>query len=169
MKSDITELDADALVTAANEALCGGGGVDGAIHRAAGPHLLAECQQIGGCCVGDARITAGYDLLATHVIHAVGPPYVTGAESECRLLRSAYLSSLRLACEHKLHHVVFPCISAGVMGFPGKVASGIAVSAVIDWVAANEYPKVVTFCVHSAEYHKTYQRVLKERNTPYIC
>lgn len=160
VQGDITQLDADAIVTAANEALCGGGGVDGAVHHAAGRELLAECQQIGSCPVGGARITMGYDLLATHVIHAVGPAYVAGDARESDLLRSAYLSCLRLAEEHCLAHIVFPCISAGILGFPAEEACLIAVSSVRDWVSTHDLPRIVTFCVYSDDDEEIYRRQL---------
>ena len=160
IQADITQVDADAIVTAANEALCGGGGVDGAVHHAAGPELLAECQRIGGCPVGEARITRGYELLATHVIHAVGPAYVEGDAQEAALLRSAYLSCLRIAEEHCLDHIVFPCISAGVLGFPVEEAAVIAISTVRDWLSTHDVPRIVTFCVYSDDDEEVYRQLL---------
>lgn len=160
-RADITELDADAIVSAANEALCGGGGVDGAIHDAAGPELLAECQRIGGCPIGEARITGGYRLLANHVIHAVGPAYVVGDATEKALLRSTYLSCLSIAEENSLEHIAFPCISAGVLGFPVEEAAPIAISAIKGWIVTHDLPGFVTFCVYSEMDEEIYKRLLE--------
>ena len=129
-QGDITTLDVDAIVNAANSSLLGGGGVDGAIHRAAGPELLVECRQIGGCPTGEARMTSGYRLPARHVIHTVGPVWHGGGQGEDQLLASAYCNALRLAKEHNLKTIAFPAISTGIYGFPADRAAAIAVSTI---------------------------------------
>ena len=152
VQGDITRLDVDAIVNAANSSLLGGGGVDGAIHRAAGPGLLAECRTLGGCPTGEARLTGGYDLPARHVIHTVGPVYdrYPPAEAE-RLLRCCYIESLRLAEENGLETIAFPGISTGVYGFPKPEACLAAVDTVRRWLAEHELPRAVTFCCFGAE------------------
>ncbi|MBA4491375.1 O-acetyl-ADP-ribose deacetylase [Paracoccus sp. S1E-3] len=129
-QGDITTLDVDAIVNAANASLLGGGGVDGAIHRAAGPELLAECRALGGCPTGEARITGGYALPARHVVHTVGPVWKGGGAGEDELLASAYRSSLTLAREQGLKTIAFPAISTGIYGFPAERAARIAVETI---------------------------------------
>jgi O-acetyl-ADP-ribose deacetylase (regulator of RNase III) len=158
IQGDITHLAVDAIVNAANSSLLGGGGVDGAIHRAAGPELLAECRRIGGCPTGEARMTHGHRLPARHVIHAVGPVYHGGRSREPELLRSCYVESLRLAAQAQLKSIAFPCISTGIYGYPKSEACSIAVAAVVEWLHSNELPHSVTFCCFGEEDAELYRK-----------
>jgi O-acetyl-ADP-ribose deacetylase len=160
VEGDITKLEVDAIVNAANSSLLGGGGVDGAIHRAAGPGLLAECRGLGGCPTGQACITAGYRLPARHVIHTVGPVWHGGGQGEEDLLASCYRSSLALAADHGLASIAFPAISTGVYRFPIERATRIAVAEVRAFLTDHALPATVTFVCFGTAVHQTYQKAL---------
>ena len=160
MQGDITSLHVDAIVNAANTSLLGGGGVDGAIHKAAGPELLAECRMLGGCPTGEARITKGYDLPARHVIHTVGPVY-RGRPEDSNLLSSCYANSLRLAAEHKVGEIAFPAISCGVYGYPIHEACKIAVNTTLGFLEENKSIKKVIFILFSKEDLDVYRNTIE--------
>jgi O-acetyl-ADP-ribose deacetylase (regulator of RNase III) len=160
LRGDITCLQLDAIVNAANTSLLGGGGVDGAIHRAAGPGLLNECREIGGCPTGEARITRGYNLPAEYVIHTVGPIY-SGRAQERTLLSSCYLNSLELAVKNNITSIAFPAISCGVYGYPITEACKIAVDTTCDFLKDNSMIKKVVFILFSKKNHAVYQEYLK--------
>jgi O-acetyl-ADP-ribose deacetylase len=147
-KGDITKEDVDAIVNAANPGLLGGGGVDGAIHDAAGPKLLEECRTLGGCRHGEARITKGYDLKARHVIHTPGPVYRNGVSGERETLRNSYYNSMGLAKKHGLKSISFPAISTGVYGYPKEEACEVAVTAVLDFMRDENYIADVYFVIY---------------------
>ncbi|MDX1518220.1 MAG: O-acetyl-ADP-ribose deacetylase [Woeseiaceae bacterium] len=151
IQADITTLDVDAIVNAANNSLLGGGGVDGAIHRAAGPALLEECRKLDGCRTGEAKMTKGYKLPARHVIHTVGPVWHGGDRGEAELLRSCYRNCLALAAEHSLRSIAFPGISTGAYGYPKEAAAAIAVATVRECLEQQEGQLAeVIFCCFSA-------------------
>ena len=158
-QGDITRLEVDAIVNAANTKLLGGGGVDGAIHRAAGPELLEECRTIGGCPTGEARITGGYNLPARHVIHTVGPVY-SGKLQDSRLLTDCYLNSLTLAAENNLKTIAFPAISCGVYGYPIKEACKIAVDTSIDFLERHPQLEKIIFIQFSEKDYAVYKAYL---------
>ena len=153
----------DTIVNAANERLLGGGGVDGAIHRAAGPQLLKECRTLGGCPTGEARITKGYRLPAKFVIHTVGPIWRDGNRGEPELLASCYRSALRLAVEHGARTVAFPSISTGVYGFPISRAAPIAIETVQEFLAGDQFLEEVRFVCFSAADYRVYRQELQRR------
>ncbi|MFZ5974267.1 MAG: O-acetyl-ADP-ribose deacetylase [Bacillota bacterium] len=161
-QGDITKYDVDAIVNAANNSLLGGGGVDGAIHRAAGPELVAECATLGGCETGRAKSTGGYRLKARHVIHTVGPVWAGGAKNEPKLLASCYNECMRIARELGLRSVAFPSISTGVYGYPVELAAPVAVRAVTDALENNDALERVVFVCFDAKTLAVYERLLSE-------
>jgi len=164
VQGDITRLAVDAIVNAANKSLLGGGGVDGAIHRAAGPELLAECRTLGGCPTGEARITEGYRLPARFVIHTVGPVY-RGRPEDPRLLADCYRHSLALAAEHGASRVAFPAISCGVYGYPIDDAAAVALDTTLSFLAADERITQVVFVLFAADDLAVYRNLLERRRT----
>jgi O-acetyl-ADP-ribose deacetylase (regulator of RNase III) len=154
---DITKLAVGAIVNAANARLAPGGGVCGAIHRAAGRELEEECRRLGGCETGDAKITAGHRLPAAHVIHTVGPVYEGGGRGEARLLESCYLRCLELAHEHGLESIAFPCISTGIFGYPAEEAAAIALEVIRRWLRSGRQPARVICCCFTEQDAETYR------------
>ena len=159
---DITKLDVEAIVNAANSSLLGGGSVDGAIHRAAGPELLAECRMRNGCKTGEAKLTKGYRLPARYIIHTVGPVWQGGGKGEAELLASCYRRSLELAAGRECRTVAFPAISTGVYRYPKDEATEIAVATVGTFVTQNALPQTVTFCCFDAPTAELYRRVVAD-------
>ena len=162
VEGDITTLDVDAVVNAANESLLGGGGVDGAIHRAAGPELLAECRTIGGCPTGEARITRGYRLPAKHVIHAVGPVWRGGQAGEAALLAACYRNALILAQQASLSSIAFPGISTGIYGYPAEQAAWVAFGQALRWCEEGGMPRRIVMVAFGSEAATLYRRVFAE-------
>jgi O-acetyl-ADP-ribose deacetylase (regulator of RNase III) len=159
--ADITTLEVDAIVNAANNSLLGGGGVDGAIHNVAGSELLAECKKLNGCPTGSAKITKGYNLPAKHVIHTVGPVWSGGTNNEPILLANCYKNSLNIAKEHNLKTIAFPSISTGVYSYPIEKASKIALNEILNFLEHNPIPEKITICCFDNKTYNTYLELLK--------
>ncbi len=161
--TDITMLPVDAIVNAANRSLLGGGGVDGAIHRAAGPQLLEECRGLGGCDVGDAKLTLAYRLKARFVVHTVGPVWRGGGNDEPERLASCYRRSMEIAAEKRIRSLAFPCISTGVYGYPVALAAEVALDAVESAVSRHDSIREVVFCCFSHSDAEIYERIVSTR------
>ena len=163
LQGDITQMDVDAIVNAANTSLLGGGGVDGAIHLAAGPELLKECEKLGGCPTGEARITKGYNLIGKYVIHTVGPVWRDGNSGESAKLKNSYVNSLKLAYENKIESIAFPNISTGVYRFPKRRAARIALDTTISFLKEFSFPKIVYFVCFDDDNLEIYKELLNDR------
>jgi O-acetyl-ADP-ribose deacetylase (regulator of RNase III) len=161
-EGDITEQETDAIVNAANTSLLGGGGVDGAIHRAGGPRILEECRKLGGCATGEARITTGGNLKARYVVHTVGPIYHDGKRHEAELLANAYKNSLTLVSQYKLRSVAFPSISTGAYGYPLDEAARVALQTVIDYLKTHTDIQLVRFVLFGPKAYQVYEKTLQE-------
>ena len=166
IQGDITTLAVDAIVNAANHTLLGGGGVDGAIHRAAGPQLQAECRTLGGCRTGQAKITAGYNLPCKYVIHTVGPVWCGGTRNEADALHRCYLNALKLADLHACQSVAFPCISTGAYGFPNEQAAEIALRAIAETSPTLKQVKNITLICFLEKDKKIYNNLIKSQKEP---
>jgi O-acetyl-ADP-ribose deacetylase (regulator of RNase III) len=162
VQGDITQQDTEAIVNAANSSLLGGGGVDGAIHRAGGPQILDECRRIGGCPPGEARITSGGKLKAIYVIHTVGPIYYGGRSGEAQTLASAYRNSLALASQHGIKSLAFPSVSTGAYGYPIELAAPIALRTVMDYLQTHPEVKLVRFVLYGQSAYDAYERALED-------
>ena len=162
VQGDLTAETTEAIVNAANRSLLGGGGVDGALHRAAGPQLLAECRTLGGCETGDAKITKGYNLKARHVIHTVGPIYHSAGRKAPDLLSSCYRRSLEVASQNKLKSIAFPSISTGAYGYPLEEAAPIALKTVMEYLKAHSDIQVVRFVLFGRDAYQAYEKALKD-------
>ncbi len=160
VRGDITTMEADAIVNAANRSLLGGGGVDGAIHRAAGPQLRTECKKLNGCETGNAKITGGYNLKVKYIIHTVGPVWYGGDRNENELLASCYQKCLLLAKEYKINSIAFPSISTGAYGFPFDQAAMIAVNETERFLKKNQYPGKVLFVAYGTDDYEIYRKLL---------
>jgi O-acetyl-ADP-ribose deacetylase (regulator of RNase III) len=160
IKGDITSLEIDAIVNAANKTLMGGGGVDGAIHNAAGPELNMECKKLNGCETGQSKLTSGYNLKAKYIIHTVGPVWHGGIRDEVQLLTSCYQTSLAIANEQKFKSVAFPAISTGVYGFPQELAAMIAINETKRFLAKHKYPGKVIFVTFSDDNYEIYRQLI---------
>jgi O-acetyl-ADP-ribose deacetylase (regulator of RNase III) len=165
IKGDITKLEVDAIVNAANSSLCGGGGVDGAIHRAAGKELLSVCRNLGGCKAGQAKITDGFKLPANYIIHTVGPVWYGGLKNEAELLKSCYVESLKLFKQHSLSSIAFPSISCGSYRYPIEKAARIAIDTVQSFLEKKDDAIEVLLVNFDEKTHKQYKRVFNELNT----
>ena len=163
LKADITTLKVDAIVNAANSSLLGGGGVDGAIHRAAGPGLLQECRLLGGCKTGQAKITAGHNLPAKHVIHTVGPVWTGGGQGEPELLASCYRSSLSLAVENNVKTIAFPAISCGIYGYPVGQACEIAINEIVEFLSNNDSIEKVMLTCFDRDIYRAYVETFERK------
>ena len=164
IRADITKLEVDAIVNAANNSLLGGGGVDGAIHREAGAALLRACAKLGGCATGQAKITAGFNLIASHIIHTVGPIWTGGNNGEAELLTSCYVKSLQIAVANNCTSIAFPNISTGVYGFPKVLAADIAITTINNFLQTNSVLQKIIFCCYDSENFDIYQTRIGQSN-----
>nr|WP_320131079.1 O-acetyl-ADP-ribose deacetylase [uncultured Holophaga sp.] len=162
VQGDITVLPVEAIVNAANESLLGGGGVDGAIHRAAGPELLAHCRELGGCLTGEARLTPGFRLLALHIIHTVGPVWQGGHAGEDELLAACYRNTMKLACARGVHSIAFPAISTGAFGFPLRRASRIAIATIREFMSRPDCPERILLVAFDGDTLQVLRGLLQE-------